>query len=367
MKEIVNEVQQWFARSHKVAMATVVATEGSAPRKPGAVMAVNDAGEVAGCVSGGCVESAVVDEAIAVISEGTPRRLSYGVADDLGLSVGLTCGGTIDIFVDRLQPGLIFDSLVTAINQQRPIAICTVVSGQNVGAKMAIEDNSNGAIDLTGDRVLDRLVSEDATALLAKGLTKLCYYHHQGENYQENIPSTEVFIHSFPPPPRMIIIGAIDFSQALCQAGKLLGYHVTICDARSRFATIARFPDADEIEIEWPHHYIRSTAIDPRTAIVVLTHDPKFDIPALREAVRTPAGYIGAMGSRRTHSDRIRRLTEIGMNQADIARISSPIGLDIGANTPEATAISIVAEIIALASGRPGGRLTDGDRSIHPR
>lgn len=394
MKDVIKEIQCWFAHGHQIATATVVATEGSGPRELGAVMAVNDAGEVAGSVSGGCVESAVVDEAIAAISDGTPRLLSYGIADELGLSVGLTCGGTIHIFVDRLQPGLIFDTLVDAIAKKSPLVLCTVVSGTNAGAKMAISDDpSQPSIASLGDRTLDRLVSEDATELLGKGLTQLRHYDNQPQSDREKTDSTkdlstppfprgvggdlkpidlsnsatQVFIQSFAPPPRLILIGAIDFSRALCQVGKLLGYHVTVCDARSRFATVARFPDADSVEIEWPHHYIDSTAIDRRTAIVVLTHDPKFDIPALRSAVRTPAGYIGAMGSRRTHGDRVRRLQEIGMDPTDIDRISSPIGLDLGASTPEETAISIFAEIIALRSGREGGRLTGGERSIHPR
>lgn len=364
MKEVINPVQEWFARGHEVAYAVVVATEGSGPRELGAMMAVNDAGEVAGSVSGGCVESAVVDEAGAVISQQTPQLLSYGVADELGLSVGLTCGGTIYIFVARLEPGLLWESLVNAFDTQCAFALCTVVAGSQIGAKLLVfGDATQPLVNSTGDRALDRLVSDDARRLLGQGLTQLCDYSHSREELANS--QIKVFIQSFTPPPRLIIIGAIDFSRALCQMGKLLAYHVTICDARSRFATAARFPDADEVEIEWPHHYIRSTAIDYRTAIVVLTHDPKFDIPALREAVRTPAGYIGAMGSRRTHRDRVRRLEEIGMSPEEIARISSPIGLDIGGNTPEETAISIFAEIIALRSDRSGGRLTGGSQPIH--
>lgn len=374
MKEVIHEIQHWFAQGHEVAIATVVAKAGSSPRELGAVLAVNDAGEVAGSVSGGCVESAVVDEAIACLADGIPRLLSYGITDELGLAVGLTCGGTTDIFVDRLKPGLFFDRLVAAIQNQSAFALCTAVSGPNIGAKMLIfGDSSPGAIASLGNSAWDFLVSQDAKVFLTKGLTQLRDYGNLEECDPGETPSTQatqVFIQSFLPPPRLIIIGAIDFSSALCQVGKLLGYHVTICDARSRFATVARFPQADRVEIEWPHHYIESiesTAIDSRTAIVVLTHDPKFDIPALRAAVRTNAGYIGAIGSRRTHSDRVRRLQEIGMDPADMARISSPIGLDIGANTPEETAISIFAEIIALRSGREGGRLTGGNQPIHPR
>jgi xanthine dehydrogenase accessory factor len=398
MKEVIQEIQHWFAQGHEVAIATVVAKAGSSPRELGAVLAVSDAGEVAGSVSGGCVESAVVDEAIACLADGTPRLLSYGITDELGLSIGLTCGGTTDIFVDRLQPGLFFDRLVAAIRNQSAFALCTVVSGPNIGAKTLIfEDSSQPAIASRSDSTLDPLVDREAKVFLTKGLTQLrdrddleeC---DPGETKSSKPPlppplirgvggdltslklplnvsntQTQVFIQSFLPPPRLIIIGAIDFSSALCQVGKLLGYHVTICDARSRFATVARFPQADQVEIEWPHHYIESTPIDARTAIVVLTHDPKFDIPALRAAVRTTAGYIGAIGSRRTHSDRVRRLQEIGMDPGDMARISSPIGLDIGANTPEETAVSIFAEIIALRSGRQGGRLTGGNQAIHPR
>ena len=261
--------------------------------------------------------------------------------------------------------GAVFDAITEALHSEQPLALCTVVEGPAVGAKMAVPGAPNQpVVGSLGNPELDRVVTRDARGLLAQGLTELRSYGTKGEAMNSDVA---VFVKSFAPPPHLIVFGAIDFSRALCQVGKVLGYRVTVCDARSRFATPARFPDADEVAVDWPHRYLERTFVDKRTVIVVLTHDPKFDIPALMAAVRTPAAYIGAMGSRRTHADRVRRLKQAGMDEADIARISSPVGLDIGARTPEETAVSILAEVIALRSGRSGGRLTGSDNPIHPR
>lgn len=261
--------------------------------------------------------------------------------------------------------GAVFDAVREALHLEQPLALCTVVEGVGVGAKMTVPGDFNQPIvGSLGDPELNRVVIRDARGLLAQGLTELRRYGTKGEAMYSDVA---VFVKSFAPPPHLIVFGAIDFSRALCQVGKVLGYRVTVCDARSRFATPARFPDADEVAVDWSHQYLERTFVDERTVIVVLTHDPKFDIPALMAAVRTPAAYIGAMGSRRTHADRVRRLKEAGMDEADIARISSPVGLDIGARTPEETAVSILAEVIALRSRRSGGRLTGGENPIHPR
>ena len=261
--------------------------------------------------------------------------------------------------------GAVFDAIREALHSEQPLALCTVVEGLGVGAKMTVPGDLNQpVVGSLGDPELNRVVIRDARGLLAQGLTELRSYGTKGEAMYSDVG---VFVKCFAPPPHLIVFGAIDFSRALCQVGKVLGYRVTVCDARSRFATPARFPDADKVAVDWSHQYLERTSVDERTVIVVLTHDPKFDIPALIAAVRTPAAYIGAMGSRRTHADRVRRLKEAGMDEADIARISSPVGLDIGARTPEETAVSILAEVIALRSRRSGGRLTGGENPIHPR
>lgn len=367
MQEVLDRIEQWLADDGSVAIATVVEIAGSGPRELGAVMACSLSGEVAGSVSGGCVEAAVIEEAMAVLAGNSPKLLSYGVSDELGLDVGLSCGGRIEIFVDRLDRSIdpVLQAIRLARHQQKPLALCTLVSGLNVSAKMAVPGDPNQlVIGSLGNDQLDRVVTGDARSLLDRELTELRRYGTLG---QRDIAEVAVFIESMAPPPHLIVFGAIDYSRALCQLGKVLGYRVTVCDARSRFATKARFTDADEVAVEWPHLYLEKTDINKRTMIVVLTHDPKFDIPALMAAVRTPAGYIGAMGSRRTHASRVQRLLEAGMSAAEMARISAPTGLDIGPMTPEETAISIFAEAIALRSGRHGGRLTGGNNPIHPR
>lgn len=370
MKEVLDELERWLNLGHAVALATVVNTLGSSPREVGAVMAVNDAGEVIGSVSGGCVEAAVVEEALIVIQSGKPRLVSYGVSDELGLAVGLTCGGTIYIFIEQLSDKLLDSNLswshvFPAIRQssQKPIAICTVVEGIQAGAKMIVNETGE-CLGSLGNADIDRVVADDAQGMLDQGLTHLCQYGLNGERRQTEVT---VFVQSFAPQPHLIIFGAVDFTRSLSVLGKILGYRVTVCDARDRFATVARFPAADEVIVEWPHKYLENTYVDNRTVIVVLTHDPKFDVPALVSAVRTPAAYIGAMGSRSATKDRISRLQEAGLTPSEINRISAPIGLDIGARTSEETAVSIMAEVIALRSGRTGERLSHNEKPIHAK
>ena len=369
MKDVLDNVEKWLHQGYSVALATVVGKQGSSPRDTGTVMAVSSNGEVAGSISGGCVEGAVVEEALAVIAQGKPRLISYGVADELGFEVGLTCGGTIQIFVERLArqnvEDLPLDTLFEALrrSQKKPLILCTMVEGRKAGAKMIVTSQGTliGSLD---NPDLDRVVARDAQGLLAQGLNELRHYGSKGERLETDVA---VFIQSFALAPHLIVFGAVDFSLALCKLGKMLGYRITVCDARSRFATPARFPDADEVVVSWPSEYLESIHVDDRTIILVLTHDPKFDVPALMSAVRTPAAYIGAMGSRKANADRLRRLKEAGMNNTELARIAAPIGLDIGASTSEETAVSIMAEIIALKSGRSGGRLSQNQNPIHPR
>jgi len=386
VRDILGHIEKWWDTGETFGLATVVRTFHSAPREPGAALAVSAGGEVIGSVSGGCVEGAVYELAQQVCQSGQPVLQRYGVSDDTALSVGLTCGGIIDIFVEPVSkeryPEL--GAVAAAIRAGRPVAVTTVIDGPGrAGARRVIwaraEEPAGGGNGhapapgspaagspaagslAAGDR-LDQAVDDDARGMLAQGLTGV---RHYGEHGERRLDELSVFVQSFAPPPRMLVFGAIDFAAAVARAGKFLGYRVTVCDARPVFATAARFPDADEVVVEWPHRYLGRTPVDERTVICVLTHDPKFDVPLLEVALRTPAGYIGAMGSRRTHDDRLARLREAGLTDDELARLRSPIGLDLGARTPEETAVSVAAELIQLRWGGSGRPLTDTAGRIH--
>lgn len=257
----------------------------------------------------------------------------------------------------------IFDVLRDALKTETPVALATIVAGPNVGAKLLVQPNHDPMGSL-GNPDLDRVVARDAVGELAAGITSVRNYGPNGEARQEEL---KVFIESFAAPPRMLIFGAVDFTAALCRVAKVLGYRVTVCDARPVFATRARFPLADELVVDWPHRLLESVGpeLGPRDAICVLTHDPKFDVPAVIGALATDSGYIGAMGSRRTTTDRHERLLQEGVTAQQLERVYAPIGLDIGARTPEETAISICAEIIALRSGRSAPFLASTHGDIH--
>jgi len=261
------------------------------------------------------------------------------------------------------DPAPLYDVLRGALRADEPIALATVTDGPNVGAKLLVRPG-RPVLGSLGDAELDRVVARDALAELDAGLTSTRHYGAHGEAREREVT---VFIESFAPAPSMIIFGAVDFTAALVKAGKLLGYRVTVCDARAVFATRARFPTADEVVNDWPDRYLEKVAdrLGPRDAVCVLTHDAKFDVPAIVAATATRAGYIGAMGSRRTHANRVARLREAGLDDEAIARVMAPIGLDIGARTPEETAIAICAEIIAHRAGVPVPNLRDGSGPIH--
>ena len=370
MRDILDMMSKWWAADESFGLATVVSTFSSAPREPGAAMAVSGAGEVVGSVSGGCVEGAVYELAGEVTASGQPVLQRYGISDDTAFSVGLTCGGIIDIFVQPVSRQTFpeFGEIADAVAAGIPVAAATVISGPGqVGARRIIwadgEDRpreSAGSLG-SGDR-LDQAVDDDARGMLAQGLTGVRRYGPDGERRRDELG---IFVQSFTPPPQMLVFGAIDFAAAVARAGKFLGYRVTVCDARPVFATASRFPDADEVVTDWPHRYLSGIATDSRTVICVLTHDPKFDVPLLEVALRRPAAYIGAMGSRRTHEDRLARLREAGMTSGELARLRSPIGLDLGARTPEETAVAIAAELIQLRWGGSGQPLTATTGRIH--
>ena len=416
-------------------------------------------GEAVGSVSGGCVEGAVYELSGEVVSSGVPVLERYGVSDDDAFAVGLTCGGILDVFVERVDPQSFpeLDAIAADIDAGRPVAVCTVIEhpdpafvgrrlvvrpeggpgedGVGLGGPgsppapgllrvtslpqavspvlpeaaspgeaagdgavapsgapdaevtsqaeaMAAEATSSEAVaerlsppadrkvtpaSSLGSERIDAAVTDDARGLLAAGRSETLTYGPDGERRGEGM---RVFVAAYAPKPRMLVFGAIDFAAAVARVGVFLGYHVTVCDARPVFATRSRFAEADEVVVEWPHRYLAAEAeagrIDARTVLAVLTHDPKFDVPLLEVALRLPeVAYIGAMGSRRTHDDRLHRLAEAGLTPQELGRLSSPIGLDLGARTPEETAVSIAAEIIALRWGGEGVRLGERDGPIH--
>lgn len=367
MRDVAPEISQWYAEGTRFALATVINTFHSTPRQPGAAMAVSADGDVIGSVSGGCVEGAVYELGREVLATGRPITQRYGVSDDDAFAVGLTCGGTIDILVQPIDVASFpeFGDIATAIDAAVPVAVATVTTaGDQLGRRLvAWPDRVTGGL---GDPTLDAAVADDMAGMLDQGVTAMRHYGPRGERRRDDIA---VFVQSFAPPARMVVFGAIDFAATVAQIGKFLGYHVTVCDARPVFATRKRFPDADDVVVSWPHRFLAEATdnglVDGRTVLCVLTHDPKFDVPLLELALRTDAGYIGAMGSRRTHEDRLMRLRERGLGDAELARLASPIGLDLGARTPEETAVSVAAEIIALKRNGSGHRLSTTSGRIH--
>ncbi|MET7542242.1 XdhC/CoxI family protein [Streptomyces sp. NPDC005507] len=365
MYELLPQLSAWFAGGERFALVTVVNTFSSAPRPPGAAMAVSASGEVVGSVSGGCVESAAYDLAQEAIATGLPALHRFGVSDDDAFAVGLTCGGIIDLFVEPVDAASFpqFAALAEAAARQEPVAVATCLEGPGtVGAhRLLTPGNTAGTF---GDPGLDASVTEAGRGLLDAGETRTVYFGAHGERMGDVVA---VFVRSFAPPPRMVVFGAIDFAAAVVRVGKYLGYHVTLCDARPVFATKARFPDADEVVVDWPHRYLRDNPPDDRTVLCVLTHDPKFDVPLLVEALTGQAAYVGAMGSRRTHEQRLTALRERGLTAPKLARLHSPIGLDLGGRTPEETAISIAAQIIAVRNGATTRPLSATRGPIHRR
>ncbi|MEU6133686.1 XdhC/CoxI family protein [Nocardioides sp. NPDC047086] len=370
MRDVLDDLMKWWESGETVAVATVVATFQSAPRPPGASMLVGPDESAVGSVSGGCVEGAVYEVAREVAESGVPELNRYGVSDDDAFAVGLTCGGILDVFVEKVSQETFpeLGELAEDVRSGSPIALATVIEHPDpeiLGRRVLIRPE--GVKGSLGSARMDDAVHDDALGLLAHGTNQTLSYGIDGERRGEGM---RVFVWSFAPKPRMLVFGAIDFAAAVARVGAFLGYHVTVCDARPVFATNSRFPSADEVVVDWPHRYlgaeVEAGRIDQRTVIAVLTHDPKFDVPLLEVALRLPdIAYVGAMGSRRTHEDRLARLREAGLTDEEIARLSSPIGLDLGARTPEETAISIAAEIVAGRWGGSGERLASTQGRIH--
>ncbi|GAB3778348.1 XdhC family protein [Nocardioides ungokensis] len=372
MRDVLPELMEWWRAGETVGVGTVVATFQSAPRPAGASMLVGPDETAVGSVSGGCVEGAVYELAQSVVGSGTPVLERYGVSDDDAFAVGLTCGGILDVYVEKVNretfPEL--GEIAADIEAGRPVALATVIEHPDpawLGRRLVVRPEGATSAGSIGSPRADDAVHDDALGLLAAGHNATLTYGPDGERRGEGM---RVFVWAFAPKPRMLVFGAIDFAAAVARVGSFLGYHVTVCDARPVFATTSRFPEADEVVVDWPHRYLAAERdagrVDGRTVLAVLTHDPKFDVPLLEVALRLPeAAYVGAMGSRRTHDDRMARLREAGLTEEELARLSSPIGLDLGARTPEETAISIAAEIIAGRWGGSGEPLGTTEGRIH--
>jgi xanthine dehydrogenase accessory factor len=363
ISDVLDDVLAWWESGATVGVGTVVETFLSAPRQPGAAMAVGPDQSVVGGVSGGCVEGAVYEVARSVAASGVPVLEKYGVSEGDALAVGLTCGGTLHVFVEAISKTTFpeLDQVAASVRASEPVAVATVVGGPaRLGARLCVwSDHHAGSL---GRVRLDEVVATDARGMLAKSRTGVLRLGPDGERLGDEL---SVFVASYAPAPRMLVYGAVDFAGAVARVASFLGFRVTVCDARALFATERRFPSVEELVVDWPHRHLASAEVDQGTAICVLTHDPKFDIPLLELALRSPAGYVGAMGSRRTHRDRLVKLREVGLSDGELARLHSPIGLDVGARTPEETAISVVAEIIRTRSGGSGASLGELAGPIH--
>ncbi|MGW0822820.1 XdhC family protein [Streptomyces sp. NPDC002845] len=367
MLNIADTLHTWCREDRPFALATVVQVSGSAPLPVGTALAVDADGTVVGSVSGGCVEASVYELCRQVLETGDPpARAWFGYSDDDAFAVGLTCGGELEVLVQRVEPAA-RPHLTAALGQAvagRPVAVAQIVDGPEdlLGRTLSVLGDGRAYDGTLGREREDRAVLAQVRALLRAGRTALVEVGGDADTCPEQL---SVVVHTHASRPRMLIFGAVDFAGALSEAGRFLGYRVTVCDARPVFATAARFPHADKIVTDWPHRYLADTEVDARTAVCVLTHDAKFDIPLLRLAMSLPVGYVGAMGSRRTHARRLELLREAGVPEEHLARLRSPIGLDLGAHTPEETAVSITAEIIAHTHHGTGLPLSRSTGPIH--
>ncbi|MFI7522043.1 XdhC family protein [Micromonospora globbae] len=381
MRDVVDELHRHWRAGEPVAVATVVDTWRSAPQPPGAAMLVAADGTVTGSVSGGCVEADLYERARQVLAGGVPELVRYGISDDDAYAVGLTCGGVLDVFVERVDadgfPQL--DLVVDARRGGRPVAVVTCVAadaGQpprtaaradpagRLGRRLVLTEGR--VVGSLGSDRLDAAAADDALGLLAAGRSGILRYGYDGQRRGSGV---SLFVAAYATPPRMIVFGAIDFAAAVARIGAFLGYRVTVCDARPVFATARRFPEADEVVVDWPHRYLarelEAGRVDARTVVCVLTHDPRFDVPVLDLALRQRLAYVGAMGSRRTHDERRKRLREAGVTPEQLARLAAPIGLDLGGRTPEETAVSVAAQIVAGRWGGTGRPLAELAGPIH--
>lgn len=356
-------VLDWIADDRRLVAATLVAVDGSAPLELGATMYVSDAGDVEGSITGGCVEAALVDEAHRSLDDGrSPLMLRYGVSDELAGSVGLTCGGTVHVLLRTLdgEDRELLAATLRAVVAGRSAALAVVLDGPHAGASLYVDERDQRG-DVEALPLLARNVGRDARGLLAQGRSVLRRYGADGATADAGV-RVHVTVHA--PAPRMLIIGAIDFSAALARVARPLGYQVTIADPRTTFLRSSRFSDVAETLDAWPAEAIASRRLTARDAVLVFSHDPKLDVPAVLAALASEAGYIGALGSRRTTRDRLERLRGAGATEADLGRLHGPCGLDLGGTTVEEAAVSVLAEIVAHRHGRRGAPLREAAGAI---
>jgi xanthine dehydrogenase accessory factor len=340
--DFLDKIEEWQTAGEKIAMATVIRVAGSAPRPVGARLIVSSEGRMAGSVSGGCVETAVYQELADVLSGGPPRQLHFGITEDMIWDVGLACGGTIDVFAQELDPALVA-ALGDWVAAGKAVALATVVSGERAGETALI--TAGGTI-----------LGPDDAAIVAAAQRMLAARTQAGAIH--NLASeAEVFIEPFLSPPVLILIGGVHVAIPLTHFAKELGFHVIVVDPRAKFANRDRFPEADEVLLEWPDEALSHLRVDGATYLALLTHDPKIDEPTLAAALKTEAAYIGAIGSRKTHAERFERMARWGISAEELQRVYAPIGLDLGGCTPTETALSIIAEVVAVKNGRSGGSL----------
>jgi len=357
MKEILLDLDRWQQEGEETALATLVRGYGSSPRPPGARLGVTRSGRMTGSVSGGCVENDLFERAMQVLDEGDPALVQYGISDELAFEVGLSCGGSIEVFVEPFQADPVWQAVREAVEGQRPAALAIALAPTSLlGRKFAILEDGTRVGSIDGD--LDEQVAEEARSLLLEGGTQIV-----------NLPwgdgECSIYIEAFPPPPHLFIVGATHAAIPLCRIAKELGFRVTVIDARSLFASRERFPEADEVIRAWPDDALDEGTLDAYSHVVILTHDSKFDLPTLARALRSPARYIGAMGSKGTHERRKNELSKQGFSEEDLARIRAPIGLDLGARSPEEMALAILAEILAVRYGREANPLSKKKTAIH--
>jgi xanthine dehydrogenase accessory factor len=346
MKDVVREVIDWTARGDRVALATVIDVQRSAPRAPGSKMAVSEHGDIVGGVSGGCVEGAVVEIADRVMQGEDPRLVHFGIADSEAWEVGLPCGGEIDVWVQEYSPGRFAE---VARQGGRAVEV-TLLEGARPGAKLLVEADGERSGSLGAPEL------DDEAARVASELLWTESSQRQGA----------LFFDVVAPAPRLILFGAVDIAVSLCTLARAAAWRPYVVDPRARFAVPERFPDAEEVIAAWPEEaFARLGGIDPATSVAVLTHDPKLDDAALTVALRSPARFVGAMGSRRAQASRRERLLAAGCSEEELERLSAPLGLDLGAITREETALSILAEVVAARNGREGGRLASRSGRIH--
>ncbi len=345
MRDVLDSLEQWRARNEEIAVATVVNTWGSAPRPIGSKLITTRSGGIAGSVSAGCVEGAVIEEGLAVMDTGEPRLLSFGVADEDAWEVGLACGGSIQVFVEPFSAlGGVYGSLRQRLEARDPMAVVTVLDApaEHRNRKLIVlpDGSLEGDLDLGADTARAASAALDLLARETGGVVEL-----------EGGPT--LFVEAFPPMPRLIIVGAVHMAEPLVTMANTLGFDTIIVDPRTAFATHERFPHATQLLQEWPQHVLPNLGLDNWAYVAVLTHDPKLDDPALKVALASNARYVGALGSRRTNRLRVERLREAGLAEEVLARLRAPIGLPLAGHSPAEIALSIMAEITQVRHGEP--------------